>query len=163
MTYELEQSINTLKPNESIEATFRTKKNSKSPPYITVGNGVATKTFPEKVVMDGFKVFSELSKTQQRLFVDLKDILVQQQMSNHYASRKVSNPNLVLLTRDKDDELHQSIRTRMSQNRNRSSLEEKGVLKQVKPGQYMLNPYIFIPSNDFKEIAEIWEELTVKS
>jgi hypothetical protein len=51
----------------------------------------------------------------------------------------------------------------MSQNFNRKVLEKNGVLKQINPGRYMLNPYIFIPYNDFEKIAKIWEELPSKS
>ncbi len=160
MNDELEERASKLKPGQQLVATYKTKKRDSTPPYIIVGNGVSTKEFSADVVIDAFEVFSELSKTQQRLFIWLKDILVNQYMDNYYAKRTVENPNLVRLDRSKENEHHQRIRTMMGQNRNGSELVEKGVLKKVRNGVYMLNPYIFIPANEFQSIAEIWEDLT---
>lgn len=160
MEYELEERLQNLKDDEEIEATFRKKKKSKPPPYIVVGNGISTKDFPEDVAVDAFQVFSELSPAQQQLFVDLKDVLVQVRMGDNQAKRTPENPNLIWL--DNLDEFQQSIRTRMGQNRNGTILEEKGILKKIKVGKYMFNPYLFPPVNDFKRIAEIWEKLSVK-
>lgn len=160
MDYELEQQTNNLKPGEKIEATYRKTKIDKKPPYITVGNGVATKKFPNEVAMDAFKVFSQLSKTQQELFIDIKDIYVTQNMTNWQSKHKAENPNLVYLDKNKGNEDHQNIKKRMGQNRNGSKLQELGVLIKVKNSVYMLNPYIFIPSYDFKKVSEFWKELT---
>jgi hypothetical protein len=162
MDYELEEKLQNLKSNEEIEATYRKKKKSLSPPYITVGNGVATKKFPSDVVMDAFEVFGNLTKARQSIFKDFKDIWVRQAMDNHYSKRKVDNPNLIQLDRHNDNELHQRIKTRMMQNRNGSELERSGILKKIKNRQYMLNPYIFIPAGDFEKVAEIWEGLPTK-
>ena len=157
MNYELEEIVKSLKPGEKITTTHTKTKIDKKPPYITVGNGLATKDFPEKVAMDAFKVFSTLTKEQQDLFIDLKDIYVQQNMNNHQKQRTVENPNKVVLDKNKDNDLHQSIKKRMGQRRNGTELESKGVLKKLKPGNYMLNPYIFIPPYEFKKVAAIWE------
>ncbi|MCI2282616.1 hypothetical protein L3081_03360 [Colwellia sp. MSW7] len=163
MDNELKENVSSLKRGEQLVTTYQKKKISKTPPYITVGNGLSTTKFSEEVVVDAFKVFSELSKAQQDLFVDLKDILVAQSMHNHYNKRKVENPNLIILDRSRSNLVHQNIKTKMSQNRNRKMLETKGILKQIKPGIYMLNPYIFIPHNDFQEVVSIWKELSSKS
>lgn len=162
MNHELVEKINGLKRGEYVAATFQVKKDSKKPPYIVVGNGFSAAGFSGGVVKDAFKVFSELSKAQQGLFVDLKDILVAQNMESHYKNREVENPNLIILQRGKGNLAHKNIRTKMSQNRNRKALEAKGVLKQIKPGSYMLNPYIFIPYKDFGRVVKIWEELSFK-
>lgn len=161
MDYELEEKLRGLQSGEQLIATYQKKQKSKTPPYIAVGNGLSTKSFPEEVVMDSFKVFSELSKTQQGLFVGLKDILINERMTNYRNKRKIDNPNLVTLERN--NSVHQDIKDKMSQNRNRKTLEVNGILKQIKPGQYMLNPYIFIPHKDFDDVARIWEELQSKS
>lgn len=161
MNYELEERVKGLKRGEQVVATYQIRKNNKTPPYITVGNGLSTKKFSEDVVMGAFEVFIELSKTQQGLFVDLKNILVAQNMDNYYSKRKVVNSNLIILQKSKSNLVHKSIRTKMGQNRNRKELEKKGVLKQIKPGSYMLNPYVFIPYGDFDEVARIWGELSV--
>jgi len=159
MDYELEEMTKNLKPGEKIVSTHTKTKTDKTPPYITVGNGIATKTFPENVAKDAFKVFRTLTKEQQDLFIDLKDVYVQQNMSNYQKQRTVDNPNNVVLDKNKDNDLHQSIKKRMGQRRNGTELEAKGVLKKLKPGNYMLNPYIFIPPYDFKKVAAIWDEL----
>jgi hypothetical protein len=163
MDLKLEEKVNALKRREQIVATYQIKKRSKTPPYIAVGNGLPTKKIPVEMVFDAFKVFSELSKAQQGLFVDLKDILVEENMKNYYNKRKVGNPNLIILDGSNSNLVHQSVRTKMSQNYNRKVLEKNGVLKQINPGRYMLNPYIFIPYNDFEEVAKIREELPSKS
>lgn len=160
MDNELEQQTNNLKPGEELVATYRKKKRDKNPPYITVGNGVATKEFPAEVAMDAFKVFSKLSKAQQELFIAIKDIYVTQNMTNWQGKHKAENPNLVYLDKTKENEGHQYIKDKMGRNRNGSTLQELGVLKKVKNGVYMLNPYIFIPPYDFKKVAELWKELT---
>lgn len=160
MDYELEQQTNNLKPGEQLVAIYQKKTKAKTPPYITVGNGVATKDFPEDVTMDAFKVFSKLSQAQQRLFIELKDIYVQQNMTNWQAKRTVDNPNLVVLDKNKENEHHQTIRTRMSQNRNGTKLEQTGILKKVKNGIYMLNPYVFIPPYNFDKAVKEWKEIT---
>lgn len=77
-----------------------------------------------------FKVFSELSKAQQELFIDFKDILVQQQMNSRYKKQETENPNFIRIESDKDNYLHQSIKKRMAVNKNGSTLEEKEVLKK---------------------------------
>lgn len=158
MDYELEQQTNNLKPGEEIVATYQKKKIDKKPPYITVGNGISTKDFPAEVAMDAFKVFGKLSKTQQELFIDMKDIYVTQNMTNWQNKFKAENPNLVYLNKSKENEEHQNIKKRMGQNRNGSKLQELGVLIKVKNSVYMLNPYIFIPPYDFKKVSELWKE-----
>jgi hypothetical protein len=162
MDYEAEQIANNLKPGEKLVTTHQKKKVDKKPSYIIVGNGVATKAFPAAVTMDAFRVFSSLTKEQQGLFIDLKDIYVQQNLDNYQKQRTVENPNKIVLDKNKDNELHQSIKARMGNRRNCTTLEEKGVLKKIKTGIYMLNPYLFIPSDDFKQIAEIWADLTTR-
>jgi hypothetical protein len=77
-----------------------------------------------------FKVFSELSRAQQELFIDFKDILVQQQMNSRYKKQETENPNFIRIESDKDNYLHQSIKKRMAVNKNGSTLEEKEVLKK---------------------------------
>jgi len=155
---ELEQQLDNLNSDEQLEVIFQKKRKDRTPPFISVGNGKSSKTCPEDMAIDAFDIFAQLTKAQQLLFIDLKDVLIEQNMDNHFAKRKVENPNLVNLQK-KMNPLHQSIRTRMSQNRNRRTLEKKGVLKQVKPGQYVLNPYLFIPAHSFEKVAQIWKEM----
>jgi hypothetical protein len=156
---ELEDKKSNLSSNDELVVTYRKKSRDKKPPFIVVGNGFATKKFPENVSQDAFKIFNDLSKAQRELFIDFKDLLVQQQMESHYGRKEVENPNLIRVENDKDNDLHNSIRDRMSKNRNGAMLEEKGVLKKIKNGRYMLNPYIFIPANNFEEVAQIWDDL----
>ena len=159
----LDQKLGDLNSNEHYEILVNKKKNEKVPPFLVIGNGKATKDFPEDVAIDAIRVLSTLSPTQIGLIAELKDILVNQTIGNHYKKRRVDNPNQIVLDKNKDNELHKSIRTRMSENKNGTKLQELGVLKQPKPGTYMLNPYMFIPPYEFKRIAEIWKEMKTKS
>ena len=156
---ELNQKLVDLDSNEHYEILVNKKKNEKVPPFLVIGNGKATKDFPEDVAIDAIRVLSKLSPTQVGLIAELKDILVNQTIRNHYSKRRADNPNLIVLDKNKDNELHKSIRTRMSDNKNGSKLQELGVLKQLKPGTYMLNPYMFIPPYEFKRIAQIWKDM----
>jgi hypothetical protein len=160
---ELDQKLGDLNSNEHYEILVNKKKNEKVPPFLVIGNGKATKDFPEDVAMDAIKILSNLSPKQIGIVVDLKDILVNQTIRNHYRKRRVDNPNLIVLAKNKDNELHKSIRTRMSENKNGTKLQELGVLKQPKPGTYMLNPYMFIPPYEFKRVAQIWKDMRTKS
>lgn len=162
MDFELEQQIDSLKPGEKLVTTYEKKKSSGGPPYVTLGSGLATKKFPEGTSVDALQVFSELSNEQQRLFIYFKDVLVEQMMDNYQAKRSVENPNKVPLSKNPDNELHQRIRSLIGKHKNGTTLEEKGVLKRLKIGVYMLNPYIFIPSGDFEKVAKIWEEISTK-
>jgi len=160
---ELEQKLGDLELNEHYEILVNKKKNDKVPPFIVLGNGKASRDFPEDVAIDAIKIFSKLSPKQMDILVELKDILVNQTIANHYKKRRVDNPNLIVLERNKDNELHKSIRRTMGDNSNGTKLQKLGVLKQLKPGTYMLNPYMFIPPYEFKRVAQIWKEIPTKS
>lgn len=161
MDRELEEKVQGLKKGEQLvrTTTIEKKKKVPCPPYITVGNGISTKLFPASVVMDAFRVFSELSSAQQWLFIELKDIFVTQNISAWQKNRSMENPNLIQLDKNKLNEEHAAIKAVMGRNRNGATLEAKGVLKKVANGRYMLNPYIFIPSDDFEKVAQIWSDL----
>lgn len=160
---ELNQKLGDLNSNEHYEILVNKKKNEKVPPFIVIGNGKATKDFPEDVAIDAIRVLSKLSPTQVGLIAELKDILVNQTIRNHYSKRRVDNPNQIVLDKNKDNELHKSIKARMSENKNGAKLQELGVIKQIKPGTYMLNPYMFIPPYEFKRVAQIWKDMPTKS
>lgn len=156
---ELQEKKQNLKRSEELEVSYRVKAKEKKPPYIAVGNGFETKGFPKGVSMDTFKILCGLSKAQQRLFVDFKDLLVQQRVSNGRRKQDVDKINVVRVENDKDNDLHQDVKKRLSDHKNGTKLEEEGVLKKIKTGSYMLNPYIFIPPDSFKEVAQKWDEL----
>lgn len=157
MDHDFEKDAAKLKPGEYLET--RKKQFSKAPPYIVVGNGRSSKDHSVNDVMDAFKVFMGLSKAQQGLFLDFKTIWEDQKMQEHYAQHKAENPNLIRLEKNANNYCHQDIKKRLSQNRNRTEMQEKGVLKKVKNGEFMLNPYIFIPTDDFSRIASIWKNI----
>lgn len=156
--HEINEQINEMNSGEQVNVVYTKTKKDKKPPYIVVGNGGTTKKFTKDDVVDAFRVFSRLSKTQQNLFIMLKDILIQQNMEAHYKRKKAQNPNQIILQKCKENEEHQLIKKLMSQNKNGTKLTEEGVLKQKRPGMYMLNPFLFLPSNGFKEIEEIWHK-----
>lgn len=160
---ELGQELGDLESNEHYEILVNKKKNEKVPPYLVLGNGKTTKDFPEGVAIDAIGVFSKLSPSQLEILVVLKDILINQNIVNFYRNRRVDNPNLVLLERNKDNVLHKSTKKKMSDNYNGTKLQQLGVLKQLKPGTYMLNPYMFIPPYEFKRVAQIWKDIPTKS
>lgn len=154
------QKVAEEKSNDEASNPTQVKKlYSKSPPYITVGNGLATKQYPADLSIDAFEVFNDLSRAQRGLFIKFKNILVKQNFDNWIAKNTVANPNIVYLSGTED---HDNIRAEMSKNRNGTNLEKKGVLKKIKNNVYMLNPFIFIPANNFGSIAKAWDELPSK-
>lgn len=160
MNDEIKQKTAELKKNQELVATYQIRERGKSPPYITVGNGIATKAFPKNLVIDTFRVLNELTKEQRELVADLKDILVQQQMKAHYSNKNIKKQNIITLEGKNKNDIHDHISKKMSEHRNCTELEKKGVIVKLKNRQYMLNPYMFIPSKDFKHVSEIWEEHT---
>ena len=113
-TSEIEEQIKGLKDGEQVNAVITKTKKNKTPPYITVGNGLSTKVFQAVDVVDAFAVFGKLSKAQQQLFIMLKDILVLQNMEAHYRKNRHQNPNQIVLQKCKANDKHQLIKSNMS-------------------------------------------------
>lgn len=161
MSSELSQQIETLQKNEEIEVTINKRKKAKSPPYTTIGNGMTTKDFKSGLVVDALRVFGALNPTQQIIVLHFRDALNTANMQAKQNKRPVERPNEVILS--SIDPQDQAIKKMLRDNSNSIKLVEKGVIKKLKSNHYMVNPYMFIPPENFDKIAETWHNLEPKS
>lgn len=161
MNLELNQQIESLKNNEQIEVTVSKKKKAKSPPYTTIGNGMSTKEFAPELVMDALKVFGGLTPAQQAIVLHFRDVINNANMQAKQHKRPVDNPNEIILS--KNDLNDQTVQGQLRDNGNASKLIERAVIKKVKIHHYMVNPYMFIPHDNFDKVADRWHNLEPKT
>lgn len=154
-----QEGLENLSKNEKLVVTYHYENIDKTPPYIAVGNGFPHKDFPPQLIMDALAVFGGLSKKQQEIVLFFRDEMIERRMQAHYRKIKLENPNLVELSKSKEDARAQSIRRTLRANSNGKLLAEKAVLRKISSTEYMLNPFMFIPNYDFNRVAKIWIEL----
>jgi hypothetical protein len=159
----MSESINPLLPQlkkgEKLVTTTQIAKTSKSPQYLAIGNGVATQNFPADVVVDALELFGALTKEQQGIVLFLKDRMVMERMAAYQSNQTMTNPNAVTLRRSDFEEEDQRIRDLLRAHQNRKTLIEKNIIREIgKKGELMLNPFMFIPPNDFDSVRAIWDE-----
>ena len=154
--------IDELKKNEQITVFYRKTNITKTPPYITLGSGLKTKKFDKKDIVDALKVFSDLNPSQQKIVLYFKDQIIQTRANAHYAKQTLENPNLVTLSKSKNDLEAKEIRRLLRQNSNGKALADK-VLRKFNNTEFMLNPFMFIPNDNFDQVAAIWKDLVKES
>lgn len=156
---DIANQINSLKNNEEIEVKYSKKKKSKTPRYLTIGSGMTSKDFKENVVVDAFAVIGQLSKQQLEIFLYLRDLRVEKDLE-HYNSKAINKkPNTVSIPKFKDDERAKQTKENLRKNNNGKTMIELGIIKKVKAGVYMINPYLLIPNDNFDEVAKQWDEI----
>lgn len=154
---EIQAQVDSLAKNERLVVSKTTDE--AKPPYILVGNGNYSKTFPEEVVIDAFAVFASLSPKQQEIVLLLRDEMVRNNVEAYYKKTQLTNPNEIHLSHTVTDEVVQKIKKLLGQNGNNKALIDKRVMRKIKPNVYMLNPFMFIPAYKFAETAQIWQSL----
>jgi hypothetical protein len=161
MNIELSQQIESLKNNEQIDVTVSRRRRTKSPPYTTIGNGISTREFKPELVVDALKVFGDLTPAQQTIVLHFRDAINNANMQAKQHKRPVDHPNEVMLSRI--DQQDQMIKNMLRDNGNASKLIDKGVIRKVAMNHYMVNPYMFIPHDNFDKVADKWQSLETKS
>lgn len=154
---EIQAQVDSLAKNERLVVSKTTDE--AKPPYILVGNGNYSKTFPEEVVIDAFAVFASLSPKQQEIVLLLRDEMVRNQIDASRQKTQLVNPNEIHLSHTTTDEVAQKIKKLLGQNGNSKTLKERKVMRKIRNNVYMLNPFMFIPAYKFSETAQIWHSL----
>jgi hypothetical protein len=121
------------------------------PAYLMIGSGQSNRMFPEGNV-DALLLIGSLNKSQLLIFLQLRDLItINYQLDKKYP--KLSrNMNEISLKLDGLDELKRL----MQRNNNVKNLTELGIIRKGKHKRYMVNPFILIPSRDFKWHAATW-------
>jgi len=155
----LESSIRNLKKNEELEVKYTKKKRSKTPPYLIIGNGKSTRNFTEDVVVDAFELVGQLSSNQLEIFLYFKDLVVERNLD--YFNRKAidETPNYIRIPSSRQDEEALNIKKLIRSNNNGKRLEEINIVRKIKANQYMVNPYLLIPNDNFDKARINWEKL----
>jgi hypothetical protein len=158
--YDVQQTLDSLQSNQSLDVTIRKKNKQKYPNYTMIGSGVATKDFPEHLVIDTLALVGSLNTSQLKIFLFFRDKIVEANQQRFFAGNKITpaglNPNEVILDRSKHDLVAVSIRKLMRDNDNKNFLIDNMILKQKATNLFMVNPFLLIPKDHFSSIAEQW-------
>lgn len=150
MVYAGMVSIPSPKEDEVIETKIVKKTKEAYPGYTLLGNGRATRNGGYS--MDILDICAELNTAEMKLLKFLRDEVDRNKMA------KEKNVNLVKPTRSHEwtDYL------KIAMKKNYSHMECVGIIKRVRRGTYMMNPYVLIPTKDFEYHAKEWEVIEGK-
>jgi len=148
----------TLNEGEELEVSYRKKKKGSCPPFIAVGNGNTSKAFREKAVVDGFEIVCSLSPKQIEIFSYFKKQVLDNHLSAYRAKSYTPQINHVFFPKSTDPEAD-TIRKLLGQNNNATTMIDKNVIKKISLHEYMVNPYLLIPTKNFDEVAKLWDSL----
>jgi hypothetical protein len=151
---DIEQQAANLKKGQKLEAYISNTEDK--PYYITIGNGKTSKSFKQDVVMDAMAVFASLSPKQQEVVLLLRDEMIRNQINAFQSKTQLDNPNEIHLSHTTTNETAEKIKSLLRANGNGKALNDKKVLRKVKPKVYMLNPFMFIPAYKFAETVAKW-------
>lgn len=135
--YDIAQVLETLQDSKEITIKAVDKQTVVYPPYMIVGNGRYSKRHGVKS-MDIVDVCAQLNTAENSVLKFFKDCFVDNTIN------KEEYPNIVVPAGwdSFDNYLKKSLE------KNYAHMEYVGVLKRVKRGVYMLNPYLFMPRKD---------------
>jgi hypothetical protein len=154
----LKDQIN-LKDNEELDITVSKREKQKLPPFVLMGSGEPSKTYSSDDVVDALAILSELSPHQLKIVFYFKNEIVRQQIIAHHTNNIDKDAHTVFIPKSTADKVAVEIRKLLSQNKNGKILVEKQVVKKIKNGVYMMNPFFIIPSQGFNEILKKWNAI----
>lgn len=140
-------TIPALEADETITIEKRKKRKEPYPGYTMWGNGHTTK-FGGKSV-DVLDILKELGKPEMSLMQFLRDEM------KINTTNKVEDINMIepAISHEFTPYLKSVLK------KNYAHMECLGILKRMKRGKYMLNPWLFIPTKDVERMKEIWSSL----
>ena len=121
------------------------------PPYMMIGSGEKSRMFPQGTV-DALLVIGSLNKSQLEIFMYFREMV----RHNYKMDREMIKPDRNLNEVDLRVSNIDGMKRLMQRNNNIKVLTEKGIVKKGKNKRYMVNPYILIPSRNFKWHAATW-------
>ena len=156
---ELNKSIEQMDNKD--ELTIRKKTRDKTPPYSIIGNGKSTKEFKEDVVIDTIDLISKMNPQQVEIFIYFRNLLLEEQLY-YYSKNSINDkPNNIIISRSKNDQNALHIKELLRRNNNGKKLIELKAIKKIKAGEYMVNPYMIIPPDNFLKAVEKWNSIEV--
>lgn len=153
-----EHASKVIAPNE--ELIIRKQKKARTPPYMILGNGQFNKEHNADVVIDALEVFKQLGKPQMDIVIYFRDLLLQEQIKASYDKSYNFQANIIKISTNIADRPSDYLKKALS--KHYMELEELKVVRRVKRNQYMLNPYLFIPHDDFSAVVYKWDHINKK-
>lgn len=121
------------------------------PSYMMVGAGQNTRMFPEGGV-DALRLIGSLNKSQLEIFLYFRDLIV----IRNQLEKKYPKPSRNLNEISLQGTGYEDLKRLMQRNNNIKTLTDLGIVKKGKKKRYMVNPFILIPSRNFKWHAATW-------
>ncbi len=144
------------------EIVITRKSKEKTPPYSVIGNGKTSKDYKEDVVVDTIDMIGKMNSQQFETFKYFRDLVVEEQLHHHKRNTTNEEPNIVIIPKSKNDTKAVRIKELIRNNNNGKKLQEMGAIRKIKAGEYMVNPYMIIPSHNFSKAALKWDSLEAK-
>lgn len=134
-------------------------KKSKVPPYFILGNGMKSKYHNEDNVIDALEIFKQMGKPEMDLFIYFRNAIIEQQIESKFGVYTY-DANVVHIPVSKNHGLSQALKKALS--KFYTHLEELKVLKRIRRGKYMINPYLLIPNSNFEKVALMWQKINTE-
>lgn len=157
--HSLHESIEQLKADETLDVRVSKRKKSNTPPYLIIGNGKSNRHFKDAPVRDTLRDIGSLSPQQLDIFLHFRDVIVDNHIRSIQAKSINAHPNTVILSSSEQDEEAKKIKALLRANNNAKKMQEQGLIKKVKSGVYMVNPFVIIPSDHFQEVVDAWDAI----
>lgn len=133
--------------NEIIVITKEKRTRENFPGFTIYGNGKATRYGGKS--MDILDVCEKLNRAEMNLMKMFRDQVEVNKMNDE------KNYNLVVPNKIAEWSNYYKVALK----KNYPHMECLGVIRRVKRGTYMLNPYLFIPKNRLEYHRTVWEDL----
>lgn len=136
--------------SDSTYVITRTKreKDKISAPFTLMGNGLTSKS-SGRTSIDVLAVCEEMNKVELALFKYFRNASIANSIRGEHI------PNIVKTIGDED--MTPYLKTGIM--KTYLHLEELKVVKRMKRGTYLLNPYLVIPSKNSHKAFELWDDL----
>ena len=142
-------TIETILPsdNDVIEITRKKREKEPYPGYTLFGNGKETKKGGKS--MDILDICKDLGKPEMTLMQFLRDEMEKNKMN------KVEEPNIIIPA--SSDGYTEYVKTILK--KHYAHMECLGIMKRMKRGTYMINPFLFIPTRNMESMADMWNNI----
>lgn len=139
-----------IKEGELVEIVRKsTRPANNTPPWNMVGNGLSNRTGTS---MDFIDICAELNQAELKLLKFLRNEY------NDNIRNKVDNTNVVVPAKSDNYSAYLS----KALEKNYLHMESMDIMVRVKRGVYLINPNLFIPSNNYHSVNALWETLERK-
>lgn len=147
-----------LKKGEKYEVGIKENQKEKLPPYILIGSGRFYES-TKGVKMDAIDIISRLTKVEVSIIQYFKELLIDQDIWNHNnpTSQDRYRANVAEVPTNNLQCMSPYLKKGMS--KSYKNLVEFKILIRIKRNKYMINPNFIVPSSNYKEAIEEWNNL----